>query len=89
MEDDLIFFGKMKTTSKNRMQHKTIASKNNDCGTAPGNLVIFFYDETRLIRKLCLDNRYLKTSEYNEHLIGKKSTNRVCQGQNQNLVGLS
>jgi hypothetical protein len=29
----------MKTTSKNIMQHKTIASKNNDCGTAPGNLV--------------------------------------------------
>ena len=35
----------MKTTSKNIMQHKKIASKNNDCGTAPGNLVSYNYQE--------------------------------------------
>ena len=39
-EDDLIFFFKWKTTSKYIMQPKTIKSKNNDCGTAPGNLNI-------------------------------------------------
>ena len=48
MEDDLNFFekgrrpqffGKCKTTSKKIMQPKTIKSKNNGCGTAPGNLV--------------------------------------------------
>jgi hypothetical protein len=32
------FFGKCKT-SKKIMQPKTIKSKNNGCGTAPGNLV--------------------------------------------------
>ena len=49
MEDDLNvfekgrrpnFFFKLKTTSKKIMQLKTIKSKNNGCGTAPGNLVI-------------------------------------------------
>ena len=49
MEDDLIFL-KRKTTSillkieddlKKIKQPKTIKSKNNDCGTAPGNLVYY------------------------------------------------
>ena len=38
MEDNLNFFCKWKTTLK-KMQFKTIKSKNNDCGTAPCNLV--------------------------------------------------
>ena len=50
MEDDINFFKgrrphfffKWMTTFKNIMQLKTIKSKNNDCGTAPGNLVSSF-----------------------------------------------
>ena len=38
--DDLMFL-KMKTTSKKLMQPKTIKSKYNGCGTAPGNLVYY------------------------------------------------
>ena len=37
-EDDLYFL-KMDDDLKKIMQPKTIKSKNNDCGTAPGNLV--------------------------------------------------
>ena len=49
MEDDLTYFLKkeddfnflkMEDDLKKIMQQKTIKSKNNDCGTAPGNLVI-------------------------------------------------
>ena len=36
--DDLIFF-EMEDNLKRIMQPKTIESKNNGCGTAPGNLV--------------------------------------------------
>ena len=44
MEDDLIFFLKMKDDLKKQiMQPKTNKSKNNVCGTAPGNLVVFTY----------------------------------------------
>ena len=50
MEDDLNFFkgrrpqffSKWKTTSKKIMQPKTIKTKNNGCGTAPGNLVTVY-----------------------------------------------
>jgi hypothetical protein len=35
-------FLKMETTSKKIMQPTTIKSKDNGCGTAPGNLVSFF-----------------------------------------------
>ena len=41
MEDDLNFF-LMDDNLKKIMQPKTIKSKNNDCGTAPGNLVITY-----------------------------------------------
>ena len=54
--------------------------------------IIFFYDETWLIRKLSLDNLYLKTSAYNERLIGTKSTIYLGlsrSSQNQILVGPS
>ena len=47
--------------------------------------IIFFYDETLLIRKLSLDNLYLKTSAYNERIIGTKSTSgsvKVITGLN-------
>ena len=37
-EDDINYL-KMEDNLKNIMQPKTIKSKNNDCGTAPGNLV--------------------------------------------------
>ena len=37
-EDDINFL-KMVDNLKKIMQPKTIKSKNNDCGTAPGNLV--------------------------------------------------
>ena len=52
MEDDLNlfekgrrpnFFWKSKTTSKKIMQPQTIKTKNNGCGTAPGNLVLRYY----------------------------------------------
>ena len=47
MEDDLIFlnmeddlkFWKMEDDLQQIMRPETIKSKNNDCGTAPGNLV--------------------------------------------------
>ena len=35
-------FLKIETTSKKIMQPTTIKSKNNGCGTAPGNLVMIF-----------------------------------------------
>ena len=41
-EDDLNFL-KMDDDLKKIMQPKTIKSKNNDCGTAPGNLVLTQY----------------------------------------------
>ena len=41
-EDDLNFL-KMDDDLKKIMQPKTIKSKNNDCGTAPGNLVLSFF----------------------------------------------
>ena len=49
MEDNLIFKKKeddlnfliMEDDLKKIVQPKTIKSKNNDCGTAPGNLVLF------------------------------------------------
>ena len=34
-------FLKMETTSKKIMQPTTIKSKDNGCGTAPGNLVLY------------------------------------------------
>ena len=37
--DKYLNFMKMETISKNIMQPKTSKSKNNGCGTAPGNLV--------------------------------------------------
>ena len=40
-EDDLNFL-KMDDDLKKIMQPKTIKSKNNDCGTAPGNLVLIY-----------------------------------------------
>ena len=40
-EDDLNFL-KMDDDLKKIMQPKTIKSKNNDCGTAPGNLVCYY-----------------------------------------------
>jgi hypothetical protein len=40
MEDDLIFL-KTEVNLKKMMQPKTIKSKNNSCGTGPGNLVKF------------------------------------------------
>jgi hypothetical protein len=40
-EDDLNFL-KMDDDLKKIMQPKTIKSKNNDCGTAPGNLVCIY-----------------------------------------------
>ena len=51
MEDDLNYFLKkednlnflkMDDDLKKIMQPKTIKSKNNDCGTAPGNLVCIY-----------------------------------------------
>ena len=41
-EDDLMFL-KMETTSKKIMQPSTIKSKDNGCGTAPGNLVFIYF----------------------------------------------
>ena len=40
IEDDLNNFCSMEDDIKKIMQPKTIKSKNNDCGTAPGNLVL-------------------------------------------------
>ena len=42
---------------KNIMQPKTMKSKNNGCGTAPGNLVLIFIQNLSLIT---LNNFYLK-----------------------------
>ena len=36
------FFENRRGPQKKIMQPKTIKSKNNGCGTAPGNLVIYF-----------------------------------------------
>ena len=41
MEDDLNFFDKGRRPQKT-MQPKTSKSKNNGCGTAPGNLVYMY-----------------------------------------------
>ena len=38
MEDDLNFFGK-----KDNLEKDSTKSKNNGCGTAPGNLVNWYY----------------------------------------------
>ena len=43
MEDNFNFFLKKEDNLKKIMQPKTIKSKNNGCGTAPGNLVSPFY----------------------------------------------
>ena len=40
LKEDNINFLKMKDNLNKIMQPKTIKSKNNDCGTAPGNLVL-------------------------------------------------
>ena len=47
MEDDLNFCLKEDDLKKIR-QSKTIKSKNNGCGTAPGNLVITHYQSSSL-----------------------------------------
>ena len=41
-EDDLNFL-KMEDYLKKIVQPKTIKSKKNDCGTAPGNLVLYYF----------------------------------------------
>ena len=56
MEDDLIFKKKeddlnfliMEDDLKKIVQPKTIKSKNNDCGTAPGNLVFRYCHNNQL-----------------------------------------
>ena len=43
-EDDLNFFENGRRPQKKIMQAKTIKSKNNSCGTAPGNLVLLTFN---------------------------------------------
>jgi hypothetical protein len=50
MEDDLNFFEKARPQKK--MQPKTITSKNNGCGTAPGNLVIQIIIQLQIKKRL-------------------------------------
>ena len=40
-KEDVLIFLKIEDDLKKIMQPKTIKSKNNGCGTAPGNLVLF------------------------------------------------
>ena len=51
MEDDLIFLLK-KEDLKKKMEPKTITSKNNGCGTAPGNLVIQIIFQLKIRKRL-------------------------------------
>ena len=71
MEDDLNlfekgrrpnFFEKSKTTSKKIMQPKTIKSKNNGCGTAPGNLVTEYYGSYKNFMHIYVFNGHISTN---------------------------
>jgi hypothetical protein len=61
MENDLNFFLKMEDYLKKIMLLQTIKSKNNDCGTAPGNLVY-----TTVVQEMLNQRLY--------HLLGKMKT---------------
>ena len=60
-EEDLIFL-KMEDVLKNIVQPKTIKSKNNDCGTAPGNLVFIFNPTSLFSSDLYIELKYLCSS---------------------------